>query len=74
LNGAASSITVASPLANRARIARLVGSDKAANVISRFLVVISNTLYKAALIVKRNLQVSSAEEIPIPAGYRSAPV
>ena len=33
-NGAASSITVASPLASRARIARRVGSASAANVRS----------------------------------------
>ena len=35
-NGAASSITVASPEARRARIARRVGSASAENAVSRF--------------------------------------
>src|SRR5260370_30522812 len=51
--GLASSITVASPLARRARIARRVGSAKAEKKGSRFSVFdISNTLYKVYLIVK----------------------
>src|SRR5882672_2023201 len=54
--GAASSITVASPLARRARIARRVGSAKAEKAASRFEIeYISNTLYKNRLIVKKKI-------------------
>src|ERR1035438_3936328 len=50
LNGPANSITVASPLARRASMARLVGSAKAANAASSPS--ISIRLYKYLLIVK----------------------
>src|SRR5581483_1103824 len=50
-NGFANSVTVASPLARRARIARRVGSARAEKVASRSAF-ISYTLYKLFLIVK----------------------
>src|SRR5712692_7437273 len=50
--GSASSITVASPLARRARMARRVGSAKAEKAASRLC--IGHSLYKPRLIVKQN--------------------
>ena len=55
-NGSANSLTVASPLARRARIARRVGSAKAEKAESRFSpVFISITLYKYFITVKGRL-------------------
>src|SRR5579872_2414651 len=58
--GSASSFTVASPSANRARIARRVGSERAAKEASRpDIFDISRYLYKQLLIVKKNLRSSN---------------
>src|ERR1700727_169424 len=51
-NGSANSLTVASPLARRERIARRVGAAKAEKAASRLC--IRETLYKYFIIVKKN--------------------
>ena len=52
-NGLASSITVSSPSARRARIARRVGSESAAKVLSRLY--IATRLYNFNVIFKQPL-------------------
>ncbi len=56
-NGSANSLTVASPLARRARIARRVGSAKAEKAASRLCITYS--LYKSVFIVKQNFAPST---------------
>src|SRR6202035_2550336 len=56
-NGSANSLTVASPLARRARIARRVGSAKAEKAASRLC--IRYNLYKLVFIVKQNFAPST---------------
>src|SRR5579871_4618524 len=51
-NGSANSLTVASPLARRARIARRVGSANAEKAASKEYITVC--LYKRRVIVKRN--------------------
>ena len=59
-NGLANSVTVASPLARRARIARRVGSAKAEKAASS-VAFISYSLYKPHLIVNRMFLLSFME-------------
>ena len=68
-NGAASSVTVASPLASRARIARRVGSARAANVavaklgaLLGFLVLLSSSYYLRTEVLALNRIRFSADE------------